>query len=621
MRGSHRNIPRGTFIILVMMVIPLNRLWSQGQQIGIKTVIADGWHPWYEIKADRENPENLIICGTKWDARLNAAFGFVYSSSDGGISWRSVLEDRNTTWVTEQSCAFGLNHRAYFISEASKVIDGNPHHELGSTRLYVSIDAGQHWIEMSETAWADWSTSEVSSVSGRLYAFFNAYTTGEAGRNWGSNIGLLVFSSDGKRIAGPFFNAGIQSLGYQGTYPSDAVAVRSGAVVALYYGMRQTSAGVESDLGIIRADQASEPSLNNALISDAIASKTCLKLNQGSLAYYPGRNRLFVVYAEGCKDTKIMLTSSDDEGKTWTKSVPVASPQLSNRRVGNLSLVVGSDGVLGLLWEEGQGSGSWFFSYIRDQKLVQPPTELSRGRENVKVSNNSLFSWVEPPNEYRAGDLTAPSDTSITLRVRTELNSVWRGSGLIETGHKLLAVWPSEDSDGMGLYSAVLKPTASVSGAEKFLDAKDPGSSDVTRQSVILYAGEQHFDNSTDTLKVCLAVGNRGDTPIRVPIKVEVKEIKSLLGAVSILDSTNGLTGTGAIWDISRSVTGSEIPPRTNSNSFCLSFHIATAAKGISRIGGDDLLILKVRVLSADVEPRSDRDPLRICLSAAAEKF
>src|SRR6267378_1217878 len=56
-----------------------------------------GWHPLYEIHADPENGSNLIICGAKWNAKDNASYGFVYSSSDGGKTWHQALEDKNST--------------------------------------------------------------------------------------------------------------------------------------------------------------------------------------------------------------------------------------------------------------------------------------------------------------------------------------------------------------------------------------------------------------------------------------------------------------------------------------------------------------------------------------------
>jgi hypothetical protein len=573
---------------------------AQALQVAVKQVVSSGWHPWYEIKGDRESPQNMIICGTKWDAQLNAPFGFIYASSDGGITWKNVLEDRNSTWVTEQSCAFGPNHRAYFISAASRVIDGNPHHELGTTRLYVSTDGGQHWIETIKTGWADWSTSAVSSASGRLYTFFNAYTTGEPGRNWGSNVGLLVFSPDGKNVTGPFFAPAIQDLGYQGAYPVDAVAVKSGAVVALWYGTRLASTGMESNLNLLRADQSPDPLLDSTPIPHSIVGKNCLTFNQSSLAYDSEHNRLFVVYVDGCDYAKIILTSSDDEGRTWTKGVVVTDPHNSEREITYPSLVVVSGDGFGVLWEESQGSGRWLFSCIRDHKLVEPPTELSSGPEIHQISNDSLLTWIEQSTGHQGKDPKSLSEPSITLNVHTELNNVWRGSGLTTIGDKIIAIWPSGDSRGSEMYSAVLTPTGSASNDEHFTDDKDVSARDVTQQSVILYGGTQDFDSATATLEVCLALGNRGDKPMRVPINLEAKEIRSSRGTVSITNSTNGLAGAGATWDISNSLTGNQIPPGASSNPFCLFFHLGIRLTGVLPPEAADLLILKIRVLASN---------------------
>src|ERR1700719_3409937 len=292
--------------------------------------ISEGVHLWYEIKADPEEPQNLIICGTKWDALMNSPYGFVYSSSDSGSTSRTVLEDRNSLWVTEHSCAFGLQHRAYFISEASKVFDGQQHHNLGVTRLYVSADAGKHWIETKKTGWADFSTSAVSSATGRLYTFFNDPSTSDPGKNRGS-VGMLVFSPDGKRVEGSFFTAEMRDRHYRDAYPSDAVALRSGGVSALYLGVRQTTVGLDEELGFISVSTLTEPSFNLTVIPRSTFDKGCVGLTNYALAYDRERNRLSVLYVEGCRATRLMLTSSDDEGRTWSKSVAVAEQGQGSR--------------------------------------------------------------------------------------------------------------------------------------------------------------------------------------------------------------------------------------------------------------------------------------------------
>jgi hypothetical protein len=573
-----------------------------------KTSVGDGAHPWYEIKVDPENADNLIVCGTKLDAVLDAPIGFIYSSSDRGKSWRSVLEDKNSTWVTEQSCAFGPNHRAYFISEASKIIEGNPHHELGTSRLYVSTDAGQHWRETMKTRWADYSTSTVSSPSGKLFTFFNTIA-GEPGRSWGSNIGLLVFSPDDNKVEGPFFDSPIQDIGYDGSFPSSATALKSGTVAALYYGTKAGSLGREADLGVIRAKRAPALLLEHTVILHRLESD-CFHLNDSSLAYDPQHDRIFVVYLDGCKNTQIMLTSSDDEGRTWTTGAVVARFQNPKREISNPALVVGTGDNLGLLWEKGQGSGRWLFSYIRNQKLADPATELSQGVRSNQVSDDSLLTWIYQPNQQHGGNPNAPPEGAITVNIVNMLNVVWRGSGLVTAGDKILAVWLSGSSEGTRLYARSFSASGSSSKEAMPTDPK-VGDSDVTADTVMFYGGMEHFDSTTAVLKICLTIGNRGVKSLRVPIKLVVEDIKSPIGTISVLNATNGLPGVGAVWDISDSVTGDRIAPHTISNPFCLSFHLEIPAKDFSGFEANNLLVLKMRVVASGDEQLDRGEQLR----------
>jgi hypothetical protein len=121
---------------------------------------------------------------------------------------------------------------------------------------------------------------------------------------------------------------------------------------------------------------------------------------------------------------------------------------------------------------------------------------------------------------------------------------------------------------------------------------------DVTERSVITYAGKQSFDHATGTLTVCLAVANRGNEAMRLPIKLEAIDIQSPAGPVSILNATKGFGGSRAIWDISDSVTGDRLPPGTTTNPFCLVFRVAGLSPSASPLD-EDLLTLKMKVLAS----------------------
>jgi hypothetical protein len=562
-----------------------------------EVLVDEGWHPWYEIKEDPESRERLIICGTKWDAPHNAPYGFIIASSDGGATWRTTLEDRSSSWVTEHSCAFGPNHRAYFISEASKVLDGRPRHELGTTRLYVSTDSGELWTETAKTEWADYSTSAVSSASGKLYTFFNAMAS-EREPKRGGHIGLVVFSPDGEHVAGPFFDSALEFRDLESLYPSDAVALKDGMVVALYFRARPRANGVEVELGSVRADAANEPSLDRTTIFERIIAKDCLGFGEGSLAYDAERNRLYVAYTDGCTQTRLMLTSSDDGGTTWAESLEVGDADATGRRMAHPTLVVGTKGVLALLWEDGRRSGRWLFTRIKNQRFVQPATELSTPPEILQVSNDALKFWTYQPGERQSRDFDIKFGSSTTVHVSDEANELWRGHGLVTAGEQILAVWPSL-GNGMRLRSALLDPLKTASSGGGAMDSRELLETDVTDHTVILYGGTQHYDNASATLNVCLTLGNRGQRAIKTPIRLEATDVGSPLGTVSILDSNNGIDGLGAIWDVSGSVAGGQIPPGGDSKPFCLLFRVRNCRRHSASGGEDDLVTLRLKVLAA----------------------
>src|SRR6202041_2929417 len=157
----------GVLLLLVALVSPN----SLGQQFGLNARVqaspaGGGWYPWYEIAASPTDANHLIVCGTRWDVRSNAFHGFVYSTSDSGKTWNVALEDTNSDWVSEHSCAFGVDGKTYFVSEASEIVDGVPSYKGGTTRIYVSTDAGRTWAEDARTAWADYSASVVDTRPG-----------------------------------------------------------------------------------------------------------------------------------------------------------------------------------------------------------------------------------------------------------------------------------------------------------------------------------------------------------------------------------------------------------------------------------------------------------------------
>jgi hypothetical protein len=198
-------------------------------------------------------------------------------------------------------------------------------------------------------------------------------------------------------------------------------------------------------------------------------------------------------------------------------------------------------------------------------------------------------------NGRHRGDFGAQLEPVHRLGVFSELNAVWRVSALIPNDDKALAIWATGDDSGMQLYAGRLGPGRSVQGAA---NTPDRTSSDVTEQTVLLTEGTPQFDKGTATLRACLALGNRGEDTLRVPIRLEAGDLGSPLGKVSILNASNGMTERGAVWDISQAITGDRLPPHTDSNPFCLSFHVETNAKSALVPRASAVLNLSVRVFA-----------------------
>jgi hypothetical protein len=189
---------------------------------------------------------------------------------------------------------------------------------------------------------------------------------------------------------------------------------------------------------------------------------------------------------------------------------------------------------------------------------------------------------------------------TLTLMVLSELNNVWRGQGLTLSGDDVVAVWPSGDSEGQGLDAGILGGAQPLE-TRKTRDRNAQNSwRNVGQQTAILFAGRQHFDETTGSLEVCLRLANRGRTTLGVPIELKVEGINSPLGEVSITDSSNGLTGVGAVWDITSAVTGDRIPPGSASNVFCPIFRLRLSDKATVASEADELVVLELKVLAPD---------------------
>ncbi len=588
---------------------------SSAQQIRVesrnKVSPRDGaWYPWYEIAADPTNPNRLIVCGHRWVARDNAMYGFLYSTSDGGKTWGTAVEDKNSAWVSEQSCAFGVNGQAYFVSAASKVIDGMPHHDMGTTRILVSSDAGDTWAEATKTGWADYSISVVETLSGpdqnRLYTFYNGTheAGGEAKRAGArvSDLSLITFKYGEKQVKGPIVNHNMDNHVY---FPKKVFLLKDGSLLALYLSGVRADKNLDGIIGAARVNTKSLTLSDPVLVIRAPMQSGnipgCGAPNFAA-AYDSSDDRVYVAYHTfENQQCRFMLTASTDGGTTWSKGEEIPEPLTMGHRYYSPAMAVNANGTLGLLWRDGLTSDCWYFSASSDRGTsFLPAQSLSR------CSSNQILPVTES-NAFLSMLGVVPSDhLDLGLQIVDKRNYIIRNIGsLAATSDGVFhPVW-IEFGNGEGqLRTATV--TVGAPGQQQFphLFLQEKDASDISEEVALLYGGDQHYDVSSGTLAETIVLKNKSKQPIKGPLLLKAITLNSTLGKLEIANASNGGSGPGAIWDLSKTLPNGVLEPGATTEPYSLVFRIPSDA---APLWETEVVSMRLTVLAAAAPPPSPR--------------
>src|SRR5260370_12095509 len=167
---------------------------------------AIGRHGLIDLSIDRDKPNSIVVCGYRHSAAQSASVGFVYRSDDDGHTWREVLRDDSSYWVTEESCASGAGGKAYFMDFSQTMTPQKaPKGEQGDIHLFSSSDGGQTWTKFSKAGWLDHTAMAVDSyhgpMRGRMYVFGAERDQDEFGSSF-HRIELIT-SDDRTTLHGP----------------------------------------------------------------------------------------------------------------------------------------------------------------------------------------------------------------------------------------------------------------------------------------------------------------------------------------------------------------------------------------------------------------------------------
>lgn len=506
------------------------RLWVEWN---VPVTPSGGAHlNWFEMKADPANKNNLIVCGAARNARNNAYYGVVYWSHDGGRSWKAGLIDRGSSWVSEQSCAFGSRHTAYFVSAASKVIDDVPHHNLGRTHVFVSRDAGATWVKTAETRWADYSNSVVAAEpKPQLYVFYNRARKESGTKNSGSSLGFVTVSENGRKISRRGIVPGMTKKDYVAVYPSSSETLDDGSAAILYNAARKSpdeNGRTSIDIGVVRL--TSQGISKPVVIAHPVYKldpPACPASLSNSLAYDKTRRLLYAAYNTALPDRcAVMLVSSHDEGKSWSQPHELSDPAAPDRSMYFPTLAVNKAGIIGLLWRGKPESSPdcWFFSTSFDGLRLDHSVSLSPCSEGDSLGRQH--------SAYLATVVSQPaSGQSMSVRVVTLRDYLTR-VGFVATPEGVFhPIWSAQGDGNSQLRTAriwVGKRPRSQPPDFNSLTALD----DVTDRMTVLYGGDQRVDHETNSVVLDLVFRNTSSASIRGPLYLKVENPRSDFGDI-----------------------------------------------------------------------------------------
>lgn len=619
---DHRRAYRA--ILLAALVVASNCIL--GQQVNVKANVraGSGWNAQYEMHVDPDNSKNMMLCGFKFNAKDDALYGYVYFSSDQGKNWHLVLEPRNSTFESEESCAYGVRGIAYYVTSSSKVIDGDPHHEQGTTRIYISADSGKTWRVGAKTGWNDWSTSVVDTAPGpnqnRLYAFFNANEfypslgqpeTGQAqirrGATTGSWMAMISYTYGDSQVDGPVFVTApaVENYTRGGSFPAAAFQLKDGAILALNTTKRRTERNIREtlveairttlDRKGLEAPIKVVSSVDNPA-DDNSTGVTCGSYFLDSAATYdPVHDKVYFAFGQvSDKKCELMLTSSADGGKSWTKAHVVRTSDADgDQEYVDPAVAINKDGIMALMWQKSYRSGCWMFATsIDDGKSLSRATPLGTcNSSEMKPSRlDTAYLW---DSFFQADTRTPDASARINLR-NSRNNQLGKNQDAIAVTRDGVfhPVWSDAGAGDGELRTAAID----VIPAPTLISNATRGLTPVTSKVAILYGGDQFYDPKTKLITLDVLIKNNSDHPLTGPFKLAVPNSND--GEFTeIANADNQVPGGGAVWDISSSVPNGTLAAGASSHPFALKFrYLADEDKPRS---SDDILGLSLRVYAA----------------------
>ncbi len=424
-----------------------------GSNVQVSKPHADVPHVATVLAADPQDPQRLLAGAILIDPLSGRRDVVVYVSADGGRTWEASLNHQN---AVDPALAIGPNGAVYFIC-TDYPLDPRPLESLG-LYFFRSGDGGSHWeqglpLRFPSYSGLDrpWITTDHTGgrFSGRVYASFHASATPLLGTSEGGDMQVLplLASADGGRTFAPSTAGNTRvSHGPGGVIGGPGGVLSDGTYVAPYiaaieptvtmhwkicvarstdggasFGIFSTGAPDMSAVGVLRYPETEALLANRQSIGNRLPILAC---DPGSTRF---KDRLYLVWNDYKEDKgmRVMLSSSQDKGRSWTRpdfisDIPAQLRASKRGYAGTPGVAVNKDGVVGVTWYDTRhlpagAAGGWdmHFTASADGGATWSPS--------VRVSETS--SLLENPQTDP--HVTVPMDVGDSGGLAADANGVF----------------------------------------------------------------------------------------------------------------------------------------------------------------------------------------------------
>src|SRR6266849_622101 len=557
-----------------------------------------GNHSLIDLSIDPDAGGDVFACGYRFSASENAMIGFVYRSQDGGRSWREVVKDNSSAWVSEESCASGAGGRVFFMAESAflehgRVPVGVPLQERGDIHLYASSDGGRSWTMMSKRGWLDHTAMAIDWSNGprrgRMYLFGQASSQRESG----SFNQLQLVASDGKTLPDPVSLLMPKGFRYLAAYASAARVLPNGDVLAVFLTNRSSPSNTDSSgLGFTTHAEVFA-SRDGGQSLQAVAEFGPVHPCLGAMPSLDVNSRdgtVFVVWGNFENGhCQIAISSTNDAGHTWSAPHGVVDDGYVP------SVAVNKSGVVGLLWLDGDESHCWRFAASSDNgRTFSDPIPVSRCVASSTTANLSQSMRDASPEVHREGNgpgWTLEPDAIGFSVIAARDGLIPDRTGLAADADGIFhATWPEATDQNGALWSGTILVN-SLNPAVLSDDAKD------VSHEVALEFENSVFEPTSGMYAVDVTVTNTGDKPIEGQIFLRVENAYSrFFKTVTPIDSDDQKSLGRALWAIWPKDRKNYLNPGERSSSRRLSFLLREKFCNAASFG--DLLAVRLTALS-----------------------